>query len=278
MIKTDPIPMFERHIGKIKQLSNGQYLGLCPFHSDGKPSFSFDYQGLYNCKACGVKGNAITFAKAIGEDWLPYVSDDYKSTYKIEPTQKPKPIQKPKKKNIKPKLSPEQLKVKVKEYHKEWFDSKSKNLFQVGECNGHLTFPYYDKKGEKVIGIKHHKPSFWEGDGKLKWYMEWQLPYMDKSKTLVINEGEPDVHTMLDAGYNSISSSGGAGSIPELPEIITEFKDIQILYDNDDEGRRGAKKLAQVIFNKFKIVAKIGEWRKGLPNKYDCTDDKDHSR
>jgi len=272
MIKTDPIPMFERHIENIRELSNGQFIGLCPFHSDGKPSFSFDYQGLYNCKACGVKGNAITFAKAVGEDWLPYVSDDYKSTYKT------KSIQKPKKKNIKPRLTPDQIKLKVAEYHKEWFDSRFKNLFQVGECNGHLTFTYYDKKGEQAIGIKHHKPSFWEGDGRLKWYMEWQLPYMDKSKPLMINEGEKDCINMLDEGFNSISSSGGAGSIPELPKIITEFKHIEILYDNDDEGRTGAKKLAQAIFNKFQIIAKIGEWRKGLPNKYDCTDDKDQKR
>src|SRR5688572_610334 len=38
--------------------------GICPFHSDTKPSLKVnDSKGLYKCFACGAGGDAITFVK-----------------------------------------------------------------------------------------------------------------------------------------------------------------------------------------------------------------------
>jgi hypothetical protein len=47
------------------ELSNQiQQLLNCPFHRDGKPSFSLNLEmGVYNCFGCGERGNTITAAR-----------------------------------------------------------------------------------------------------------------------------------------------------------------------------------------------------------------------
>ena len=76
----DPMPMFKRHIANLQEKSNNQWTGLCPYHNDTKNSFSINAEtGQWNCFACGVDGNAITFAKDKGENWKDYISDDYKA-------------------------------------------------------------------------------------------------------------------------------------------------------------------------------------------------------
>ena len=47
--------------------SGQNYKGLCPFHDDRKPSFSFSEDGLFYCFGCEVKGNAYQFAEMVGE-------------------------------------------------------------------------------------------------------------------------------------------------------------------------------------------------------------------
>ena len=73
----DVLSLFNKHCDKMQSLSGGQYVSLCPFHNDSKRSFSFNEDGLYNCKACGESGNAITFAKAFNENPKPFFSNGY---------------------------------------------------------------------------------------------------------------------------------------------------------------------------------------------------------
>ena len=59
--------LFSTNIRKFKKIGGTQYIGLCPFHDDTKESFSIEMvKGLWNCKACGCKGNAYQFAKEMG--------------------------------------------------------------------------------------------------------------------------------------------------------------------------------------------------------------------
>ncbi|MBT5264411.1 MAG: DNA primase [Rhodospirillaceae bacterium] len=46
------------------QRKGREFLGLCPFHSDRKPSMSVvDEKGFYHCFACGAHGDIITFVR-----------------------------------------------------------------------------------------------------------------------------------------------------------------------------------------------------------------------
>ena len=46
----------------VKQVSGGDFLGLCPFHNEKTPSFRIHpEQGFYKCFGCGRGGNVFTF-------------------------------------------------------------------------------------------------------------------------------------------------------------------------------------------------------------------------
>jgi hypothetical protein len=47
-----------------RQLSRGRWMGLCPLHSDHKPSFLVDpSKSLFYCYGCGRGGDVIRFAE-----------------------------------------------------------------------------------------------------------------------------------------------------------------------------------------------------------------------
>ena len=60
--------LFKGNIPKLKRCGVGsQYIGLCRFHNDTTSSFSLNMEsGVWNCKACGERGNAYHFAEKLG--------------------------------------------------------------------------------------------------------------------------------------------------------------------------------------------------------------------
>ena len=85
--------LFQDNLKRYKESGrNGQFTALCHQHQDTKNSFSGNYiTGLWNCKACGVKGNAYQFAEQVG---LPephrYIEDNGVSyNYIPAPSKKP---------------------------------------------------------------------------------------------------------------------------------------------------------------------------------------------
>lgn len=62
-IKLSPISMIVSHYISLKKTGTN-YLGLCPFHADSKPSLTVsDQKGMFKCFACNTGGDAITFAQ-----------------------------------------------------------------------------------------------------------------------------------------------------------------------------------------------------------------------
>ena len=59
--------LFEKHVERIRETQPGQFMGLCPFHDDTRPSFSFNADGAFLCFGCEIKGNAYQFADMVGE-------------------------------------------------------------------------------------------------------------------------------------------------------------------------------------------------------------------
>ena len=56
-------------IGKyvsLKAKSNGEYVGLCPFHNEKTPSFTVsEHKGFFHCFGCGENGDIFTFLMKI---------------------------------------------------------------------------------------------------------------------------------------------------------------------------------------------------------------------
>lgn len=265
------LDLFERHCSGVKSGGRNQYIALCPFHDDTHHSFSFNSEGLYNCKGCGESGNAVKFAKLQGEDPKPYYSDEYKRT-------DGKPTDTVDKTTVKQRAI--DLTPKLKEYEIKYPENKGCEPFILNEVgkdkDGAMTIPYWEDG--KCVGIKHHKPkndkqSWWEGDGTIKWYNSWWFDAYHNDQ-LIICEGEKDANSLVVLGYNATSTSGGALSVPPIPDKFKEPKELVLLYDNDDAGRDGAKKCAETIYRSIGTLPYIATWRTGLKKGFDAFDDK----
>ncbi len=85
-------------VGKrIKLLKRGrEFLGLCPFHNDSKPSLSIvDEKNFYHCFACGAHGDIIKFTMEVDGFNFPEAVEKLASIAGLEmPQQNPEEIRK----------------------------------------------------------------------------------------------------------------------------------------------------------------------------------------
>ena len=240
--------LFQKHVSKIKETQVGQFLGLCPFHDDTHPSFSFNEDGAFYCHACGIKGNMVKFAKLVGES----------------ASNSPKMVVS--KKRVKSWSMPDALDVRyhdivfkandtlMKNYTKftkglPWNRDIVKKLF-VGWDDG-FVFPYLDGEGD-LVNIKWHKRKQVKGHAQTFVYPYWHMMGKYKeNRTLHVVEGEKDCISMISKGIQAITFSNGANSnVPkELVRIIKgKFNDIVVMLDPDSAGRKAEKKIMR-IFN-----------------------------
>lgn len=90
----------------------------------------------------------------------------------------------------------------------------------------------------------------------------------DKNKITLICAGEKDMAVARSNGFNAITITGGELA---TPLSISEFRDrkLVIVYDNDDAGKRGARKLADYL-------QPYAQWIKVCENFHEvCCEDKE---
>ena len=275
--------LFKDSLNGFKELSNGQFIAICPFHTDSKPSFSGNHNsGLWNCKACDKKGNAYYYAKDMNvPNPHQYILDDsngYKEQYQqnvdlrvnsTESTENLIQMMNEFKSNLKKNMDifPQKL-----------WDKSLIDKYGIGiDKNDVWAYAYYDSK--KILqGIKIHK-SRTIGDGKCKWYIADNIATFDRNKPLYICEGEKDVLALLSHNYQAITQTAGATSIPKDKDgnydldWFYDFLDIYICYDYDKAGIEGAKKLADALIKRHPhLVVKIIQWDSSLKKGFDVYD------
>lgn len=269
----DYLELFQTKLHKLKRAgSNGQYIALCPYHEDRKPSFSVNVDtGLWNCKSCGVKGNAYQFAKDMDMD-KPHQYIEETNGY-IKPYE---PIQHD--------LDCETLLVKYLDNLDTYSHTLPESeitlevLSDLGigfDDNGNLVFSYW--KDGKVVGFKHHKVRT-AGYAKNHWYHSMKIPDFRHDKPLIICEGEKDIIPLIQWGNQAVTNTGGAKSIPKIDndydlKVFQEFESIHICYDNDDAGREGSDNLSKVLRDAYPTKPiKVYQWANDLPDKWDIWD------
>ena len=253
-------------IKKIKYSGN-QGLGCCPIHPDKNPSFSFNIEtGQNKCFSCNWEGNAYTLAKKLNmENPRQYIEDTCKDS-NSHITSENKLIRPLKSQNNQ--VGEVEIITRYKELKNRYknrinIDHKYKNNYIGENDNGETVFIYPN-------GIKIHK-KYWIKEASLnssnQIFMIDELEYFDTSKPLHIFEGEKDA---LASPFQGISFSCGATSIPNDIRILYVFKDIIIVYDNDEAGVQGAEKLAKRIKTESpNTIVRIAQWDSLLPSGYD---------
>ena len=266
---------FEVGVQKIR-ISGVQGIGLCPVHNDSKPSFSFNIEtGQNYCHSCGWKGNAYTLAKELNMDnprqYIDSSTIDSNNYTSIEY----KPI------NTIKSHSEGIDEVGIMEKYEE-LKERYGNRINLGD-NYRNKYAGKDDNGEAVFiypnGIKIHK-KYWikeaSTDTSNQIFMVDEMSGFDRSKPLYIFEGEKDA---LISPLQGISFSCGATSIPKDINALYEFKEIIIIYDNDEAGEQGAKKVAERIKSESPITkVLIAQWDLSLPKGYDVYDDGKETR
>ena len=275
--------LYKPYVGKFKITQNGrQAIGLCPFHEDHHPSLSMNIEtGCYFCHSCGAKGNAYQFAVEKNhpnpKQYINGSTDNFGSFIKPPKNGEIK-VSKP---SI---IDHDSLREEARRFFQNLLDNPdyipmnwNKEVikgFTIGLDGDKLNFPQFDNNKRCVNNKRHKWIQSKDGDTSCKWYpSEFVIREYDHSKPLYICEGEKDAITIYCDGKQAITSTNGARSIPEDLSLLKAFDSCTIIYDNDKAGNEGAEKLAERMVIEFGKPVKIAQWRNGLHDGYDISDD-----
>lgn len=228
---------YSSELPSIKWNGSGMGQALCPFHSDSHPSITVNERsGQFKCFGCDKKGSVFDFYMARHDV-------DYRTALNALAKEAG--------------LTTETQKKIVKTY--DYVDSEGGFVFQVLR---------YEPKD-----FRQRRP-----DGKGGWIWNLQgvqlVPYnlsqVIKSSYCIIVEGEKDCETLKELGFVASCNAQGAGKWRTEYSDHFKGKEIAIIPDNDDAGRKHALQIARSlkgIAKSLKIV-KLPD----LPEKGDISD------
>lgn len=231
---------YGKYLPEVKKVGGSEYVALCPFHDDSKPSFNFnDLTGQYYCHGCGKKGDIIHFYGKIKslntkQDFgkiLSGIANDFGIAYE-EP-------------HI------------VKTY--DYLDESGNLLFQVVRMEP-----------------KSFRQRRSDGNGGWKWNLNgtrrvlYNLPEVLGAQEVLVVEGEKDADNVSALGFCATTSPMGTGKwLPEYGEALKD-KDVILIPDNDNQGREHMANVGASL----KGVANSLKWLElpDLPSKGDVSD------
>ena len=122
--------------------------------------------------------------------------------------------------------------------------------------------PQRNNESSKIL---HWRPGY----GGVRLFPIDQIKYDE----ILFCEGELDALAAISAGLHAITLTAGAGSVMTKADARKfDGKNVVILMDHDDGGRRGAEKRARALAPHARMV-KVAEWPKGRVAKWDVTDE-----
>ena len=279
-MQPDIADLFTSNIEALKPTgATGEHIGCCPLHDDKVPSLSANLDsGLWKCHAGCGGGDAADFAGLIGLDPAPYYRNGNR-THTAPPILQDTPLPDDLVKDgrgyykylrdnfdtvVKGRLpwTPEGIKKGVVGYDVDTMRFTSTQLSETGK-------PLNIKWGKGPGG---QSPYNVEGHGRNRLYpLHLISDFTDD--WIILAEGEKDTVTLLSHGYQAITGTAGAGSVPLDLSSLSKFKSVIIIYDADEAGSKGSVKMADAILQSCpRVEVLIASWPKGKPPGYDITD------
>lgn len=215
-------------------IHGNQINAICPFCGSPKKKFYMNKEtGLFDCKTgkCQAKGHINNLLEKLGLD--------ERVEFKGE-------MEKSEKKRINIDVS------RFKDLERsdeivEYMESRGityETLVSTGcmRKGNALAMPTY-KDGE-IVGVSYRTPDkvIWQEAGSGQYL--WNRSNLDKeNKRIYITEGRCDCLTLIEMGYeNCISMPNGCSSLEWINQewnLLKEFEEIVLLYDNDTPGKNG---------------------------------------
>ena len=231
----DYVAFYQRYIKELR-VTGRNATGLCPLHEDSRPSFSANLEtGLWQCFGCGDKGNAAQFlAKVRG-------------------------------------LTPAEASAELA--HLSGTPERIVAIYDYRDETGQLLFQVVRLSPK---GFRQRHP-----DGGTGWLWNLQgvrrvlyrLPELvaaPAEQPVFVCEGEKDADALGRLGLVATTCPGGAGKWRDDYSASLRGKQVAILPDNDEPGRKHAEQVAaslQGVASSLKVIS-----LPGLPPKGDVSD------
>lgn len=239
---------------------DGEVKGFCPFHDDQNPSAFWNVQKeVMYCNPCGKGWQFYKIEQAIesGEVQKPNEIDRER-------------IREDLRKKVKRYTSTKTLtKGMVEAYHDALLSNSSKFLWLVSDRGifddtiyDHLigweadskryTIPIFDEAGE-VVNIRRYRPDappdkkMWNMPGHGSPARLYPIENLYENKDILLVEGEWDALVATQYGVPAVSGTGGAQQWLDEWNILFAGKNVCIIYDNDEAGDKGARRVASAL-------------------------------
>ena len=249
----------------------------CPFHPDTNPSFNYTIATDYGiCYSCQNRANLAKLVKQFeqisDEKAKKIVAPLFERVNNSTNINKRKSLVDCSMEQIHQWAAALSTDTKLLTLVKKWgWTEELIQSYYLGSSEGRLVIPLLEK--DVIIGVKFYSP----GATSMKYQnmlgsasVCWPLDNLSHQEVFLV-EGEKDCLTMLGQGLNAVTFTTGAGKFS--PEYIRYFsgKDVVIIYDVDEAGRKGATAVAKAMSHAAKSIKVIDLPMEGKP-KGDITD------
>lgn len=264
--------------------SGAELRGLCPFHEEKNPSFSYNVdRDAYNCLGCGVGGDLVTlWAHGRGISDPSEALREFKREFNISTGQSPAPrtdrpatgpsmnVPPPAKADDGPFID-ESVYASLAPLPPDWLSRLTiqrgwspETIERMGlryhassENDRRIAIPIRDDAG-RLLNIRRYLPG---GEPKVfSWYRFvgkkketfgtkrlYPAPAQWAEGDLWLCEGEPDVLCALSHGINAVTQTCGAQTWAEKFNRHFRGRDVIVAYDADLPGQKGAEKAANAL-------------------------------
>ena len=258
----------------------GEARVFCPFHDDEIASASVNINsGLFYCFGCGASYNLSQLMSRLDNESYPTERDA--QLFLISKKSNPKLIEavKEAEDNHHYLLESKECLSKFLEYRA--LKGNTVQVFGIGydKEEDYFSIPIFDDIGN-LRGIKYYnhnkKPKFMWGKNPAFDTSNYLYPIkslINENSQVILVEGELDALTLIDKGFNGVSFTSGSNSFNEDLKAYFRNKNVIIIYDNDEAGKKGALNVANGLRDIVSSI-KIFDWTliKDAKSKYDITD------
>ena len=227
---------YEREVPTIRW--NGKEgMALCPFHEDSKPSLSVNPEtGVYFCHGCGEKGNIFDFHMSRHTLSFPDALKELAVFAGIAEPQEKKIV---------------------------------------------ATYDYTDEAGALLYQVVRYEPKDFRqrqpnGKGDWTWNLDgimtvpYNLPQVIAAETVFVVEGERDVEALKGIELVGTTNPQGAGKWKARYNEYFTGKNVVVIPDNDDVGKRHGASIAKNLSGIAKTIKIVN--LPNLPEKGDVSD------
>lgn len=268
----------ERNLDVRMRSDDGEWVAVCPFHADTRPSLSINVDsGLWLCFSCGAKGNMVRLQRHFGGQPVEYTLDGLdRSLADLE--RPPEDVCK------RPVSWLAQWPMTAE--GAEWLDARGitaedRATWRLGwdVAEQAVTIPLWALDGEHVLGVIRrklrpaaHQPKYRYPAGfRISHYLfgAHRLVNRDHIDTLVLVEGSLDAMRVRRHHVAAVLGSSVSPTHVRLLRVLAP-KRIVLAFDNDPAGRHAVQRAIRLLRGHRLVVPTAWHERK---DPGDMTDD-----